>query len=86
VRTDNITTINLLDVVREAGEEKGAGYPIWDEILGHHHGNQTFNNDSLFIYQLSSFNGEPLTPVEKRIADICHEVISDHTIVFDVCW
>jgi hypothetical protein len=86
IRTDSITTINLLDVIREADEDVLNGGPIWTEVLHHNHGNQTFTNDSLFIYQLPSFNDEPLSPTQQRIADLCHEVIDDHTIVFEVCW
>lgn len=81
-----VPVINFLDVINEAGGSQGAGEPLWEEIMGHWHGNQRFTNDSLYIYVLPSFNGEPLLEVQQRIADICAEAIINHTIVFDVSW
>ncbi len=79
----SIKTINLLDVVQKAGEPASGRGEIWNEVRKSYHGNQTFTNDSLFIYVLPSLN---MSPVQKRIAEICSDAIEDYTIVFEVCW
>ena len=81
-----VMILNLLTIIREAGEEAGRGNPIWDEIRNSYHGNQQFSNDSLFIYTLPSYNGEALSEVQKRIENLCYDAIEDHTIIFSVSW
>jgi hypothetical protein len=82
----SIKTINLLDVVRKAGEYAGGDGEIWMEVAKRTRGNQIFTNDSLYIYTLPSINGEELSPVQKRILEICSDAVEDDTIVFEVCW
>ena len=87
IRIQSIKTVSLLDVVKAAGEERGAGNPIWDEVSNHWHGNQVFSNDSVFCYVLPSINGEELSPVQQRIKNICWAGMEDEdTIYFVVSW
>ena len=82
----SIKTIDLLDVIHKAGESASGRGEIWNEVRNRSHGNQIFTNDSLYIYTLPSVNGDELSPVQKRIAEICSGAIEDDTIVFEVCW
>lgn len=83
----SIKTVNLLDVVKAANEDSWGGNPIWDEMIDHGYGNQTFGNDMIFRYVLPSINGEELSDVQQRIKNICWAAMEDEdTIYFDVCW
>ena len=87
VTVNTVKTVNLLDVVRQAGEDASGGNAIWDEVRKSHWGNQSFTNDTLFIYALPSLNGEPLNETQQLIADICHDAIDEYdTIIFNVSW
>lgn len=81
-----IKLVKLLEVVKAAGEDSWGGNPIWDEMIDYTYGNQVFGNDMIFRYVLPSINGEDLSPVQQRIADVCADVIEDDTIYFDVSW
>lgn len=83
ITTQTITTINLLDVCYA---DPSLYDQVWQEVSTHFHGNQTFCNDTIFIYTLPSINGEPLSPIQQHIANICKHAIQDHEIYFDVCW
>jgi hypothetical protein len=87
IKIGSIKTINLVDVVEAAGENCWGGNPIWDEMIEHEYGGQTFGNDMIFRYVLPSINGEELSPVQERIKRICWAAMEDEdTIYFDVCW
>ena len=85
----NIRTIKIvkfLDVVN-ATDAEGYDAEIWDEISEHRYGNQKFTNNSIFCYVLPSINGEPLSPVQQRIKQICWAAMEDEdTIYFNVSW
>jgi len=84
VKAQKMNVVNLVHIVREAGEEPGRDSPIWEEVRRSYHGNQEFNNDSMFIYNLPD-ELDP-TPVQARIIDLCKDSLNEDTIVFSVSW
>lgn len=83
IRTYEGKGCNLKDVCHDAGELSDQ---VWEEVSEHKLGGQVFCNDTLFIYVLPSMNGEELSPVQKLIVKLCHEVYENHTIIFEVMW
>ena len=85
----SIKTIKFLAVIDAAGVTYGPDAPheIWEEIMGHVHGNQVFTNDSIFKYVLPSINGEELSPVQEQIRQICWAALEEDDIIyFEVSW
>ncbi len=88
MKIQTIKTVNLLGVIKAAGEDAWGGNPIWDEMIKHGKDyGPSFQNDIIFRYVLPSINGEELSPVQERIKNICWAAMeNDDTIYFDVSW
>ena len=76
--------VSFIDVVRSIeGYDSGT---VWDHIASSRHGNQTFSNDSYFVYVFPSINGEELSELQQAIWDVCEDAIEEDSLLLEVCW
>ena len=83
VKVTTVKTVKLTDVREAAGDQ---GRAVWEEVMMRVHGNQKFNNDSWFLYWVPSLNGDPNSPIQDLIVELCGEAMVDHEVLFEVSW
>lgn len=65
---------------------------IWNRVrelvVSRGWGNQCFNNDSLYIFAFSTFNGEKMSADEAALYDLCVSLgaVEEERVIFNTTW